>query len=184
VQPVLENFLEENLPEDAHERCSDRAFVAVTKALPVLRPKLVSEFKDRNDLIRALMTSCHVPYWMNGNPVTDFRNDFHLDGGITNFIPVVPGTVPVRVCCFPSQQISTDIYRISISPDTFEPWPYSLRQMVAWAFEPADDKMTQFFIDKGKSDAEAWMDSMGLIANRQSSQVKSQGLHEGGKVPA
>lgn len=28
LQPVLENFLRENLPEDAHTRCKDRAYVS------------------------------------------------------------------------------------------------------------------------------------------------------------
>lgn len=161
VQPVLETFLEQHLPDDAHHRCKDKVYVAVTKAAPIIRPRLISEFNGREDLIRALMTSCHIPYWLDGHPVTEFRGEYHMDGGLTNFIPIAPGTVGIRVCCFPSKQLSP-VYRIGISPDTFEPWPYSLPQMVAWAFEPADDTMTQFFIDKGKRDAQAWMESMGL----------------------
>ena len=72
------------------------------------------------------------------------------------------GTVGIRVSCFPSKQLSP-VYRIGISPDTFdEQWPYSLRQMVQWAFEPADDTFVQFFIEKGRRDAEAWIKKMGL----------------------
>lgn len=39
--------------------------------------------------------------------------------------------------------------RIGISPDSFEPWGYSLRQMVQWAFEPADEATVAALIDKG-----------------------------------
>ena len=39
--------------------------------------------------------------------------------------------------------------RIGISPDSFQPWPYTLRQMVSWAFEPADDAIIAVMIDKG-----------------------------------
>lgn len=34
--------------------------MAVTKITPIARPLLVSKFEDRDDLISALMTSCHV----------------------------------------------------------------------------------------------------------------------------
>lgn len=160
--PVLNEFLESHMPEDAHERCRDRAYVAVTRALPYLRPQLVTDFSSRDDLIRALMTSCHIPWYLDRQALTEFRGEPHFDGGLTNFIPVVPGTVGVRVCCFPSRQLSP-MYRIGISPDSYdEDWPYSLRQMVGWAFEPADDKFVQYFIEKGRSDATAWMEHMGL----------------------
>ncbi|KAG7672396.1 hypothetical protein Ndes2526B_g09092 [Nannochloris sp. 'desiccata'] len=171
---VLETFLKEHLPEDAHDRCKDKAYVAVTKALPYVKPILVSDFYSRDDLIRALMTSCHIPWYLDGESVTDFRGSAHLDGGLTNFIPVVPGTVGIRVCCFPSKQLSP-LYRIGISPDSYdEEWKYSLRQMVAWAFEPADDKIVQYFIEKGKTDAQEWMNHMGLDVESRSVDEKME----------
>ncbi len=39
--------------------------------------------------------------------------------------------------------------RIGISPDSFEPWDYTLRQMLQWAFEPADETIVAAMIDKG-----------------------------------
>ncbi|EFN58812.1 hypothetical protein CHLNCDRAFT_56906 [Chlorella variabilis] len=124
---VLHSFLREHLPEDAHLKCKDKAYVAVTKVTPIARPLLVSDFSSRADLIQALMTSCHIPFWLDGNAFTEFRGERHCDGGLTNFIPLPPGTVGVRICCFPSRQLSP-VYRIGISPDSFEPWEYSLRQ--------------------------------------------------------
>lgn len=44
--------------------------VAVTKVTPIARPVLVSDFQSREDLIQALMTSCHIPFWLDGNPFT------------------------------------------------------------------------------------------------------------------
>ena len=187
MQPVLEDFLENHLPEDAHEKCRGRAYVAVTKALPYAQPILVSDFKDRQDLIRALMTSCHIPWYLDGASVTEFRGAAHLDGGLTNFIPVVPGTVGIRVCCFPSKQLSP-LYRIGISPDSYdEEWPYTLRQMVGWAFEPADDKFVEYFIEKGKRDAQAWMEHMGLekeSATVEEAEREGEGQVAGAKATA
>ncbi len=70
LQTVLHAFLQDHLPEDAHLRCKDQAYVAVTKITPIARPVLVSEFIDRPDLIQALMTSCHIPFWLDGSPFT------------------------------------------------------------------------------------------------------------------
>ena len=180
--------------------------VAVTKITPIARPVLLSRFQDREDLIEALMTSCHVrrhraaavgpvvaaetcaqrckrvqahartqppmrralllrclqiPFWLDGNAFrrewqerarqprhgahlvcrpavqlhlcsspphlpplphpaaaptpAEFRGERHCDGGLTNFIPLPPGTVGIRVCCFPSKQLSP-VYRCARPP--------------------------------------------------------------------
>jgi hypothetical protein len=44
-----------------------------------------------------------------------FRGERHCDGGLTNFIPIPPSTVGVRVCCFPSKQLSP-VYRWAWGP--------------------------------------------------------------------
>ena len=50
------------LPADIHQRCSGKAYVAVTTVFPRPRGLLVSEFSSRDDLIAALLTSCHIPW--------------------------------------------------------------------------------------------------------------------------
>lgn len=160
---VLERFLSEALPVDAHERCTNKTFVAVTNAyygkgerFPRVRPVLVSEFKDREDLIQCLLTSCHIPLYMDGRLVTEFRGRTHFDGGVTNFIPLPPGSEPgVRISCFGAKQLSS-IYDIGIAPDVYEAWPHSVTQMVQWAFSPADDHYQRMLIDRGEQDALRW----------------------------
>lgn len=77
------------LPADVARSVSGRTYVAVTRVLPedgrLLAPRLVSEFDDRDDLISALMTSCHIPIYMNGSLVTRFRGAPHFDGGARVF---------------------------------------------------------------------------------------------------
>lgn len=51
-----------------------------------------------------------LPHLLHVSPHADFRGERHCDGGLTNFIPLPPGTVGIRVCCFPSQQLSP-VYR-------------------------------------------------------------------------
>mmetsp|Transcript_6088 Transcript_6088/g.17432 ORF Transcript_6088/g.17432 Transcript_6088/m.17432 type:complete len:512 (+) Transcript_6088:157-1692(+) len=159
---VVREFLEKLLPEDIHERCKNRAFVAITRVWPRPTPELISDFHSRDDLIQALLTSCHVPWWLDSRPWTTFRGSASYDGGLTNFIPIPPSEHGVQVCCFPSKQI-TRVYDIQISPDSFTDWEHGMTQMVAWAFEPADEQMLEQFVEKGRADAKAWADACGLL---------------------
>eukprot|EP00775_Hariotina_reticulata_P004363 gene4363-4616_t len=159
---VLQDTLEQLLPADVAERCSGQVHVAVTRLTPGLRPQLVSHFRDREDLIAALLTSCHIPWYFDGNLITSFRKEPCFDGGITNFLPDVPNATTCRVCCLPSKQLGR-IGNISISPDTYQDWPYSLNQMLGWAFEPADEEQLQMLIGCGRSDAQQWAHAAGLV---------------------
>ncbi len=40
----------------------------------------------------------------------------------------------------------TAVYDIGISPDNFEDWPHTLKEMLSWAFEPASDELLLEFI--------------------------------------
>lgn len=101
LRSVLEAFLRDLLPTDAHERCNGAAYVAVTRALPPgpVGPELVSQYRSRDDLIATLLTSCHVPWWFDGTLARPYRDGVYLDGGLTNFIPTPPvrHTVKVRL---------------------------------------------------------------------------------------
>jgi len=155
---VLEKFLDDALPEDAHVRCRHRTHVAVSSlSRSSVTPVLVNEFESRDDLIRALMTSCHIPFWLDGRLTSEFRGRTHLDGGVTNFIPLPPGDEPgVRISCFGSKQLAA-VYDIGIAPDVFEQWPHSLPTMVQWAFSPAEDHFQKMLIDRGECDALSWV---------------------------
>ncbi|KAK9841996.1 hypothetical protein WJX81_003246 [Elliptochloris bilobata] len=158
---VLERFLHDLLPEDVHERCSDRTFVAVTQLWPRPRGKLISSFESKEDLIACLLTSCHIPWWFDGGIARTFRGSMHYDGGLTNFIPVPPETVGVRVCCFPASAIRSVGYRIGISPPLGQ---HDMSQLLQWAFNPAAEETLESLVHQGRVDAEAWANSSGALA--------------------
>jgi hypothetical protein len=60
--PLLREFLQQYLPPDAHELCSGNTHVAVTLLLPYWQTRMISQFDSREDLISALLTSCHIPW--------------------------------------------------------------------------------------------------------------------------
>jgi hypothetical protein len=161
---LLETFLQDALPEDAHIRCDGKTFVAVSsvggsrgRGFSAPTGQLVSTFKDREDFIQALLTSCHIPLWMDGRLTSTFRGTMHLDGGVTNFIPLPPddGTPGVRVSCFGAKQMGL-VYDIGIAPDIFDEWPHSLPTMVQWAFNPAEEHFQKMLVDRGECDALSW----------------------------
>lgn len=67
----------------------------------------MTQFESRDDLIAALLTSCHIPMYFTGTLARQFRGNLACDGGLTNFLPVpADSQYAVRVCCFPSQSLS------------------------------------------------------------------------------
>lgn len=54
------------MPPDAHERCEGNTHVAVTRVLPYFHPKLITQWDSREDFISCLLTSCHIPWYLDG----------------------------------------------------------------------------------------------------------------------
>eukprot|EP00952_Eustigmatos_sp_NYUAD-ZCMA_P014332 55960-Eustigmatos_ZCMA.PRE.1 len=66
IRRVLRDSLDDSLPENAHVICNDRLTIAVLQIWPrfQLQPELVTYFSSREDLINALLTSAHVPLYL------------------------------------------------------------------------------------------------------------------------
>lgn len=63
--------------------------------------ELISDFADLDDLVGALLSSCHIPLYC-GWPARSYRGKFRVDGGWTRLTPTPPGCeAPVRVASFP-----------------------------------------------------------------------------------
>ncbi|KAF6257104.1 acyl transferase/acyl hydrolase/lysophospholipase [Scenedesmus sp. NREL 46B-D3] len=195
--PLLRDFLQQYLPPDAHELCSGNTHVAVTRLLPYWQTQMVSQFQSRDDLISALLTSCHIPWYFDGRWMTKFRGHYCVDGGVMAFIPSVPkAEYTVKVMCFPSSHLTKlkdttrssrrlkrlhDLLDIDITLDTYEAWPYDLQQILKWALVASAQETSSLLIEKGKRDAALWFDDMELqpLVQQQQQQQSSaqQGVH-------
>ena len=167
LRSVLKQTLQDALPSDIAERCNGLCFVAVTRVqpgrTPFLKSDLISQFKSRDHLIEALLTSCHVPYWLDGNAVTTFEEGMAMDGGLTAFIPVPPVKNPIRVACFPRKSLGSLFGPISISPDAFEDFdafPYTMSELISLALNPGSDNQLQGLLAKGRRDALAFVQEL------------------------
>ncbi|GBF93151.1 hypothetical protein Rsub_05882 [Raphidocelis subcapitata] len=79
---VIEAWLHEVLPDDAAARCSGGLGIVVTR-LPGCDQVAIDEFRDKTDLVDAIMASAHVPLLLDGS-LARWR------GGV----PLVDGSFP------------------------------------------------------------------------------------------
>lgn len=77
--PMIEQWLDELLPDDAHIASSERLALLVTP-VPSFGKTRVTHFQDKRDLIRANMASVHLPWFLDGKLTTIFRDSAHIDG--------------------------------------------------------------------------------------------------------
>ncbi|WIA18834.1 hypothetical protein OEZ85_003513 [Tetradesmus obliquus] len=195
--PLLREFLQQYLPPDAHELCSGNTHVAVTRLLPYWQTRMISEFSSREDLIAALLTSCHIPWYFDGRWMTKFRGHYCVDGGVMAFIPSVPeAEYTVKVMCFPSSHLAKlkastrssrrlkrlhDLLDIDITLDTYENWPYDLQQILKWALVASAQETSSLLIEKGKRDAALWFEDMQLQPLVQQQQQQQQRQQQAGQ---
>lgn len=60
LSSLVEEWLHDLLPDNAHEICRGRVTIVVT-TLPDMRQMGISDFHSKQDLINAIMASSHVP---------------------------------------------------------------------------------------------------------------------------
>ncbi|KII66618.1 Patatin-like phospholipase domain-containing protein 3 [Thelohanellus kitauei] len=60
LETYLRGVLRDELPEDIHRLCTNRLFINLTH-FRSFKPKLVSEYHTKEDLIDAIICSCYVP---------------------------------------------------------------------------------------------------------------------------
>ena len=196
VGAVLENALRKELPSDAHERCS-RGNLFISVSSPMMRDgkfaldgELVSAFESFDDLVGALLASCHIPLYC-GWPARRYRGKWCVDGGWHNLTPTPPGSErSVRVCAFPlldawrkaepgdgkesgdvfAQQASfwagwgdDDARNLLVAPDAAggkPEWDYS--EAIRFALLPGSNDVLEEMIVMGRMDARRWAKSVGF----------------------
>lgn len=78
--PLIERWLHELLPSNAHEIANERGLNLLVTPVPSFGKTRVSTFETKRDLIRANMASVHLPWFLDGRFTTVFRNGMHVDG--------------------------------------------------------------------------------------------------------
>jgi len=212
VGGVLERALRRELPPNAHELCSrGNLFVSVStiRALSAsereemkrerreqgksdasnvmfftLDGELIDSFDSFDDLVGALLASCHIPLYC-GWPARRYRGKWCVDGGWFDLAPVPPNVDnPVRVCGIPlldawrkagedDGAFAPDARfwagwgeRPLIAPDALGGVPeLDYKTTITWALFPAGDEELQQLVRLGREDALRWARANGYVKN-------------------
>jgi hypothetical protein len=84
---ILFSFLNELiLPANISSDHLSRIHIAVTPKFIFHGPKYLDQFKSKKELIHAVMTSTHIPFFMDGSPWRTVEDEHFVDGNIWQFI--------------------------------------------------------------------------------------------------
>jgi hypothetical protein len=81
---IVEEWLDELLPEDAHERCSGNVGVVYT-VLPTCEQVVADRFTSKRDLMDCLLASAHVPFFLDFKLARPVRGHLAVDGSFPDF---------------------------------------------------------------------------------------------------
>ncbi|CAI5705253.1 unnamed protein product [Peronospora effusa] len=136
------------------ETLAQRLTIATEKMWPWRALVLTDDFHSTDDLCDALIASCYVPWYLSRRGMSVFRGEYHVDGGLINLVPKVPGYT--KVCAFPGHIFRRTDYEISpsIDPD----FPFTIMQLARFAlFPPRIEVLDQLF-ESGKRSARIWVE--------------------------
>lgn len=111
IASLLEEKLEFMLPKNAHELCSNRLGLSLTK-LWSLENRFVSQFESRNDLIDAIRAGCFIPGWSGTFKAPQYKGEQFVDGAYSDNCPKfrdqlenddTDATRHIQVCAFASE---------------------------------------------------------------------------------
>lgn len=91
IDEIIE-MLCKHLPDNAGELCSDtvKCYMCKIKNF-VPRAYYVTKFKDKQEVIDAITSSCYIPYLLGTRPYMKYKNEPHIDGGLlkSNRMPLL-----------------------------------------------------------------------------------------------
>ncbi|XP_013421713.1 patatin-like phospholipase domain-containing protein 2 [Lingula anatina] len=155
IVKLLQDGLNEILPPNAHEICTNRVYISMTRVSDRANI-IVSQYDTKEDLIQALLCSAHIPFYSGLLPPA-FKGVRCVDGCLSDNLPVFDeNTVTVSPFCGETdicpddnsanflhvnlantsmQCTSNNLYRLSRA--LFPPHPEILSEMCRQGFDDA-----------------------------------------------
>lgn len=108
---ILRAWLEEMIPDDLSMSTVKNLHISVTPSWRF--PKLLSGFVSKEDLIDAILASCHIPIFLDGRPLTQYRGQSVMDGSFWYFVT----KDRFRGLPFPDSVVANDVTWIDYGDD-------------------------------------------------------------------
>ncbi|XP_063700243.1 1-acylglycerol-3-phosphate O-acyltransferase Pnpla3-like [Culicoides brevitarsis] len=98
LQKCIKEGLQKFLPEDAHERCTGKLHISLTRVYDG-KNVIVSQYNSRDELINALLCACFIPM-ISGVLPPRFYGVRYMDSGFSDNLPTLDEhTVTVSPFC-------------------------------------------------------------------------------------
>lgn len=186
VGRILDEAMQEALPNDAHIKCNAKVSIAVTQVsderssyfgpltscLPLTPNNIWSDptlfgyntdaehqFLNKDDLIQGCLASSYIPYYLDSQFSKKWRRSSWVDGGIKNILPPIPSEQDQRCVKSLPYSIMTafrDDTSTIVTPAFFE--FNTLTELLPWSFVPKDIENLERLKDVGYKNAELFMD--------------------------
>lgn len=135
---------------------NSRLTVATRQVWPKQRTVQWNRFDSITDAGNAVVASCYIPFYLARPGATKFRGELHVDGGLLELVPEIPGYV--KVCVFHAKIFRRDDYEIS--PSLVPDFPYSIWELARASLVPPDATMLDELFELGKQSAFVWAETM------------------------
>ncbi|KAG8192376.1 hypothetical protein JTE90_029103 [Oedothorax gibbosus] len=165
LNTLLKERLENALPVDAHNRCSGRLFISVTRWTDK-KNVLLSQFNTREELIQAILCSCFIPVY-SGLTVPTFQGERYVDGGMSNNLPVLDANT-VTVSPFAGehdicpQDESCNILQVNLANTSIAVSPGNIYRIYRILFPPKPEILNQM-CQQGFDDALKFLQRKSII---------------------
>jgi hypothetical protein len=83
--PLIREWLGSQIPDTLHPQSTSGLYVTITPVKST-KPKLISNFESKQDVIDACMTSIHIPLFLDGRAVTTYKGELAVDGSFWHFV--------------------------------------------------------------------------------------------------
>lgn len=110
IGELVERSLDKLLPADAHELCSNRLGVSLTKLAWPLENRFLSAFRSRRQLIEAICAGCFIPVWSGALVGPELEGSRFIDGAYSDNSPSFADRSP------PGPQLSPFASQVEVSP--------------------------------------------------------------------
>eukprot|EP00522_Entomoneis_paludosa_P018784 CAMPEP_0172440134 /NCGR_PEP_ID=MMETSP1065-20121228/880_1 /TAXON_ID=265537 /ORGANISM="Amphiprora paludosa, Strain CCMP125" /LENGTH=603 /DNA_ID=CAMNT_0013188917 /DNA_START=161 /DNA_END=1972 /DNA_ORIENTATION=- len=122
--PMVLEWLQALLPENAVELAHQHDLTLVLTDMPSFRKQRVESFTSREDLIACNRASIHIPWFMDRNGTTEFRGQRCIDG----YIPPLVGPLRSKEAAASNANSDTTTRKKAASQNTI---------VIDWAKDPA-----------------------------------------------
>ncbi|KDO34160.1 hypothetical protein SPRG_19012 [Saprolegnia parasitica CBS 223.65] len=126
---------------------SKNLVVTTAQIWPRVQECHLTRFTSREDLRDALLASCHIPFYLNGDFACRYRGAYYVDGGAFSLVPNMPDAIGVSP--FPMDTRG-------ISPSLLSAFPYSKLQLLHWALSPPSHAVLRELVEWGDLAAQSW----------------------------